>query len=66
MEDEILYLNLSAQSKLANELLPLNLNPDRKKELTFELDSTLLGFSEQLNLKIPEIHLICTKMTKYD
>lgn len=55
MEDEILYLNLSAQSKLANELLPLNLNPDRKKELTFELDSTLLGFSEQLNLQIPEI-----------
>lgn len=43
MEDEILSLNLAAQTELASQLLPLSINIDRAKPLPFEADSTSIS-----------------------
>ena len=46
MEDEILSLNLAAQTELASQLLPLSINLDRTKALTFDVDSTSIGLNK--------------------
>ncbi|MEP2281257.1 penicillin acylase family protein, partial [Maribacter sp.] len=55
MDDEILSLNLAAQTEFAQDLRPLNVNPDRTKPLKFGVDSLLLGFSEKFSKALPEM-----------
>lgn len=65
MEDEILSLNLAARTKLAQDLLPLNVNPDRTKPLSFQIDSTLIGFSEKSNTPLPEVNPMLFSIPKF-
>lgn len=64
MEDEILSLNLAARTNLAQDLLPLNINPDRTKPLSFEIDSTLIGLSEKLNIQLPKLNPMLVSIPK--
>ena len=56
MDDEILHLNLAARTHLAYELQSLNINPDRTKPLTFQVDSLALNFSKKLSKKLLAIN----------
>lgn len=53
MEDEILSLNLAARTKIAPELYPLNINPDRTKQPVTEADSLLAICTKALNKDLP-------------
>lgn len=50
MEDEVLSLNLAARMDLASELLPLSVNLDRSKPLTFPTDSISYSSSDMASL----------------
>ncbi len=43
LDDEVLSINLAARTDIAAALLPLSINLDRTKQLTFSTDSTYTG-----------------------
>jgi len=65
MEDEILSLNLAARTKFAQNLLPLNVNPDRTKPLSFQIDSTFIGLSEKINIELPKENSMLFPIPKF-
>lgn len=56
MDDEILSLNLAAQTEFAAQLLPVSINLDRTKPLPVEVDSTTLSYSNTIQNALKKIN----------